>query len=93
MVIAGATDTAIYVEPLGRLSIYDSVFQNNSAGSGSGGAIFVSNKSILQIRFSRFEGNHAEIGGAIFSLGESKVANSDFYGNLAATAVSVSTEL
>ena len=89
MVLAGATDSAIVVEAQGRLSVFDSVFENNTASkSGYGGAIYASSEVGLEVRVSEFENNQAEIGGAIYSMSSSTIIDSNFRENFAAAAVS-----
>jgi predicted outer membrane repeat protein len=88
MVLAGATDSAIVVETQGRLSVFDSIFENNTASkSGYGGAIYASSEVGLEIRVSEFENNQAEIGGAIYSMSSSTITDSNFRENFAAAAV------
>ncbi|KAG7368715.1 POMP domain polymorphic outer membrane protein [Nitzschia inconspicua] len=93
MVLSGAEASAVYIEPQGQLAVFDSRFHDNHS-TGSGGAIYASTATNLQVRFSDFESNRAEIGGAIFSMGETTIFRSIFYGNVAAAgggAVAVNT--
>ncbi|KAL3920697.1 MAG: hypothetical protein SGARI_006881, partial [Bacillariaceae sp.] len=71
MILSRATESAVYVEPEGQLTVFDSVFENNVAKAGhNGGAIYASADSIVEVRFSEFEGNRADVGGAVFNMGE-----------------------
>ncbi|KAG7348041.1 POMP domain polymorphic outer membrane protein [Nitzschia inconspicua] len=93
MVLSGAEASAVYIEPQGQLAVFDSGFHDNHS-TGSGGAIYASTATNLQVRFSDFESNRAKIGGAIFSMGETTIFRSIFYGNVAAAgggAVAVNT--
>jgi predicted outer membrane repeat protein len=89
MSLSRATESAIYVEAEGQLTVFDSIFEKNVAKVGhNGGAIYASADSIVQIRFSDFEGNQAMIGGAVFNMGKTSIAQSNFRKNIAAAAVS-----
>lgn len=100
MILRGATNSSVWVEPQGRLSVFGTVFENNQAlGSNNnenntiskGGAIYVSSDSALDVKYSQFRGNRADEGGAIYvSAGptttNTEVAFCDFYQNVATAA-------
>lgn len=92
MVLSGAEASAVYIEPQGQLTVFDSRFEYNNAGSNSGGAIYASTGTILQVRFSDFQHNRAGVGGAILGLGETSIFQSTFHNNIAEAAVSLGTE-
>ena len=63
---------AIYQLGGTAMTISDSKFNSNSAGSDkSGGAIYISSTSSINIRNSNFTNNNAKFGGAIYGTGES----------------------
>lgn len=71
---------------LQKADISGSKFANNTAGSGLGGAIAnISGKanSNMNIEGSTFNGNSAQMGGALFNSGTLTVSNSTFSGNKA----------
>jgi predicted outer membrane repeat protein len=89
MILSGAEDSAVYVEPQGQLTVFDSRFDGNHAKNGKrGGAIYALTNTVLQVRFSEFQNNRAEVGGAIFSMGETHIFQSVFQNNFAEAAVS-----
>lgn len=88
MVLSGAEASAVYVEPQGQLTVFDSRFEYNNAGSNNGGAIYASTGTIVQVRFSNFEHNRAVVGGAILGMGETTIFHSTFHSNIAEAAVS-----
>lgn len=89
MALSGADASAVYIEPQGQLTAFDSIFENNRAkNSADGGAIYASSDTILQVRYSEFENNRAEIGGAILSSGKTTIFQSVFRSNFAEAAVS-----
>lgn len=64
----------------GSLTVINSIFTNNSATVGDGGAINAHNLNLIN---SILTGNNAAIGGAIFTNGISKITNSTIADNYA----------
>jgi len=85
--IAQGDGGALYIT--GSATIISCVLENNSALKGSGGAVFVTEKSSVSIRRSSFEGNSAlEQGEAIFSESGAiyNAAENDGCGDMAFTS-------
>ena len=77
---------AIYINPASTsTSIYDSVFENNSAqnanATSKGGAVY--NSSTLYLSGTEFSGNTSSFGGAIYDTSSAYVVNSVFNANSA----------
>ena len=75
---------AIYINPASTsTSIYDSVFENNSAqnanATSKGGAVY--NSSTLYLSGTEFSGNTSSFGGAIYNNASTYVVNSVFNAN------------
>ena len=55
---------------------------------GSGGAIAVEEKANVDVEYSSFSSNQAVVGGALSNIGQAKIIQSSFTGNIANAAVS-----
>jgi hypothetical protein len=85
---AGTTDNqGGAVRNLGRLSLFDSKFDGNSAALTSlgGGAIFNAVGATLLVDGCSFDNNQATRGSAIFSSGDAELRNSTFSDNRGTT--------
>lgn len=68
----------------GRIGLRNSIFRNNAAQAGNGGAIFAYDPAPVAIAGSTFSGNRASSrGGAISAGGATTIGNSTFWRNTA----------
>ena len=76
------TGGAIYAK-YGKVNVSGSTFDGNKANGGYGGAIFITNKTVLTIDGSTFKNNQANYGGAIYTKTTLNVIGSTFTSNKA----------